>query len=59
VQTVGQVHSQQTAWTASDPFNVHPSNQAGWQLAQFTFVAGGKASDFQIYDFYVDPRMRY
>jgi hypothetical protein len=59
VQTVGQVHGQQSAWTASNPFNVHPSTQTGWQLAQFTFVAGGKTSDFQIYDFYVDPRMHY
>jgi len=55
-QTVGQVHGQQTAWTTSNPFNVHPSNQAGWQLAQFIFVAGGKTSNFEIYDFYVDPR---
>jgi hypothetical protein len=55
-QTVGQVHGQQAAWTSSNPFNVHPGNRAGWQLAQFIFVAGGKTSDFQIYDFYVDPR---
>ncbi len=55
-QTVGQVHGQKTAWTASNQFNVHPGNQTGWQLAQFVFVAGGKTSDFQVYDFYVDPR---
>jgi hypothetical protein len=59
VQTVGQVHGQQAAWTVSTPFNVQPSSVTGWQLAQFAFAAKGKSSDFQIYDFYVDPRMRY
>jgi hypothetical protein len=57
VQTGGTVHGQQSAWTASGKFNVQPSSQAGWQLAQFVFVAGGKTSEFEIYDFYVDPRM--
>jgi hypothetical protein len=56
-QNTGQVHGHQTSWTLSDPVNVQPSDQPGWQLVRFTFIAGGKTSDFQIYDFYVDPRM--
>jgi hypothetical protein len=56
-QTTGQVHGQQSSWTLSDPFNVHPGNLTGWQLMRFTLVPGGKHSDFQIYDFYVDPKM--
>jgi hypothetical protein len=57
-QNTGQVHGQQTAWTLSDPVNLQPSNLPGWQIAQFTFVAGGNPqnpSDFQIYNTYVDP----
>jgi hypothetical protein len=46
-------------WTLSNPVNLHPDNKAdGWQLVRFTFVAGGKSSEFQIYNFYVDPRMK-
>lgn len=56
-QNTGQVHGQQNSWTLSDPVNVQPSNQTGWQLVQFTFIPGGKTSDFQLYNFYVDPRM--
>ena len=48
---------QQSAWTLSNPFNIHPGNLPGWQLVRFTLVPGGKSSDFQVYDFYVDPRM--
>jgi hypothetical protein len=57
-QDVGQVHGTQSAWTASNPFNVHPGNLPGWQLVQFTLTPGGKSSDFQIYNFWVDPRMK-
>jgi hypothetical protein len=56
-QNVGQVHGTQSGWTASNPFNVHPGNVPGWQLVQFTLTAGGKSSDFQVYNFWVDPRM--
>lgn len=56
-KNVGQVHGTQSAWTASNPFNVHPGDLPGWQLVQFTLTASGKSSDFQIYNFWVDPRM--
>jgi hypothetical protein len=58
-QNTGQVHGAQTRWTLSTPVNIQPSNIAGWQMVRFAFVPGGKTSDFQIYDFYVDPRMRW
>jgi hypothetical protein len=54
----GQVHGQQTAWTLSNSVNVQPSNAPGWQPVQFTLEPGGNSSEFQIYDFYVDPRCR-
>jgi len=55
-RNTGQVHGQHTAWTLSDPVNVQPSNTPGWQPVRFTLKAGGNASDFQIYDLWVDPR---
>lgn len=57
-QNTGQVHGQQNNWTLSDPVNVQPSNTSGWQLVRFTLVPGGKSSDFQIYNFWLDPRCR-
>ena len=56
-QGSGQVHGNKAAWTTSPPFGIHPGNMTGWQLVRFTLVGGGRTSDFQIYDFYVDPRM--
>ncbi|HEX4672757.1 MAG TPA: hypothetical protein VH279_10840 [Solirubrobacteraceae bacterium] len=55
----GQLHGQQNNWTVSNPVNVQPDNHTvGWQIVRFAFVAGGRTSDFQVYDFYVDPRMK-
>jgi hypothetical protein len=56
-RNTGQVHGQQTNWTLSDPVNVQPSNTTGWQLVRFVLIPGGKTSDFQIYNFWLDPRM--
>lgn len=57
-KNTGQVHGSNTAWTLSTPVNVQPNGLSGWQPARFTFVPGGQRSDFQIYNFYVDPRMK-
>lgn len=58
-QNTGQLHGQQSNWTVSSPVNVQPDHHtAGWQIVRFAFVAGGKTSDFQVYNFYVDPRMK-
>lgn len=46
-------------WSLSDPFQVNPGPLPGWQLGRFTFQSNGKkGSDVQIYNFYVDPRMK-
>lgn len=58
-QNVGQVHGQGSGWTLSNSLNLHPGSLPGWQLVRFTFVPGGKSSDFQVYDFWVDPHMHY
>ena len=56
-QGSGAVHGNRTGWTTSPAFGIHPGHATGWQLVRFTLVGGGKTSDFQVYDFYVDPRM--
>jgi hypothetical protein len=54
-KNTGQVHGQATAWTLATPVNIQPSNVSGWQIARFTFIPGGTTSDFQLYNFYIDP----
>jgi hypothetical protein len=56
-QSVGQVHGQQSSWALSTAVNIHSAPITGKQPVQFTFVGGGKTSEFQIYNFYLDPRM--
>jgi hypothetical protein len=53
----GLVHGKQTNWTMSDPVSVQPANTTGWQLVRFTLVPAGTKSDYQIYNFWLDPRM--
>ena len=48
-----------TLWTASDPVNLQPSSNPGWQRMRVTLIANGRTSDFQIYDLYLDPRMSH
>jgi hypothetical protein len=58
-QNTGQLHGQPNKWTVSNPVNLQPDHHTvGWQIVRFAFVAGGRTSDFQVYDFYVDPRMK-
>ncbi len=54
----GSVHGPGSAWGASGVINIHAGNGLGWQEARFGFVGGGGGNDTQIYNFYVDPRMK-
>jgi hypothetical protein len=55
-QKTGQFHGRHGGWTPSTRINLLPSHRTdGWQVARFVFVGGGKHSEFQLYDFYVDP----
>jgi len=47
-----------TSWMLSPPVNVVPGSFLGWKQVYFTFTAKSKAGDLQLYNFYVDPRMR-
>jgi hypothetical protein len=57
-ENTGQIQGGGNSWTLPDPIDIQPGSKPGWQLVRFTFVPGGQTSDFQIYNFYVDPRMR-
>lgn len=54
----GVLNPSQPGWTASNPFNTGASIVPGQQHVQFTFTAAGTSSEYQIYNFYVDPRMK-
>jgi hypothetical protein len=57
-KNTGQVHGNNTAWTLSGSVNVQPNGTSGWQPVRFTLIGGGKTSDFQVYNLYIDPSMR-
>jgi hypothetical protein len=57
-KNTGQVHGQGNNWSLSGSVNIQTNGLAGWTLGQFEFVGGGNPqnpSDFQLYNFYVDP----
>jgi hypothetical protein len=56
-QRMGRARGEQAAWTLSRSMTLQPADTPGWQRARFALSAGGHRSEFQIYDFYVDPRM--
>ena len=58
-KNTGQIHGNNTAWSASDPVNLQPNSTAGWQRMRITLLPGGKSSDFQVYDLYIDPRLTH
>jgi hypothetical protein len=47
-----------TTWSLSPVLNINPSPASGWQLAWFSLVNTGTSGEMQVYDLYVDPRMK-
>jgi hypothetical protein len=58
-KNTGQVHGTGTAWTLSGSVNLQPYSVTGWQPVRFTLIPGGNSSNFEVYNFYVDPRMKW
>jgi hypothetical protein len=56
-KNTGQIHGSGTAWTLVTPVNLQPYNTPGLQPMRITLIPGGKTSDFEVYNLYVDPRM--
>jgi hypothetical protein len=57
-KNTGQIHGNGTEWTLATPVNMQPYNVSGLQPMRISLVPGGTTSDFQVYNLYVDPRMR-
>jgi hypothetical protein len=58
-KNAGILDTESSDWIASDPVRLKPDrSDAGLQTMRFTLEARGKASDFQLYNLYVDPRMK-
>ena len=57
-QSAGFLSSTSSSWSLATPVTLNPSSTTGWQLAQFTFVAANKG-EYQLSNFYVDPKMRH
>ncbi len=47
-----------TAWTASSVLAITPPTSSGVESATFTLANSTSKSEDQVYDFYVDPKMR-
>jgi hypothetical protein len=56
-KNTGQIHGEHSEWTLVTPVNMQPENNANWQPMRITLIPGGKTSDFEVYNLYVDPRM--
>jgi hypothetical protein len=58
-KNAGILDTESNDWTVSDPMRLKPDrSDADLQTMRFTFEARGKASDFQVYNLFVDPRMK-
>ena len=59
----GNVKNTYAGFAASKPIMLHSPTLVGVHLAQFTLVgttnASGSTGEYQVYDFYVDPRMKW
>jgi hypothetical protein len=56
-KNTGQIHGANGAWEATGRVNLQPEGVSGWQPMRITLEPGGKTSEFQLYDLYLDPRM--
>jgi hypothetical protein len=58
-QMSGVLQGDGRGWELSQPLKLHPGNGDGWQIVRFEFDSdGADGRDAQLYDFYVDPRMK-
>lgn len=58
-KATGQLQSSTANWALSSKIKLVNGPDAGWQMAQFTLVGGGRgAASTRIYNLYADPKMR-
>ncbi|MGA2926170.1 MAG: hypothetical protein ABSG43_09275 [Solirubrobacteraceae bacterium] len=54
-QSTGELTGDGNGWTLSAPVSLQTAGLAGWQLAQYEFVAGAHSANVAVYNFYLDP----
>jgi hypothetical protein len=55
---VGRVDGEGNDWTLSRPVKLKPDKEPGLQTMTLTLEARGRSSRFQVYNLYMDPRMK-
>ena len=55
--SAGNVKGHGSGWQPSAVLQTDPGSQPGWQLVQFALIAGNTGEN-QVYNLYVDPRMK-
>jgi hypothetical protein len=58
-QSSGKRHGKQGAWSLTNRINLHPPHTSGWHLMRIKLVGRGTNAEEQLYNFYVDPRMKW
>lgn len=56
--TIGTIAASTSGWSLSPALNTNPSSVSGWEYAWFTFLGQGSGDESQLYDLYIDPRMK-
>ena len=54
----GQIQGHDRGWSASPVLNINPSTATGWQKAWFALIGTGTSGETQVYNLYIDPRMK-
>ncbi len=66
-QSSGLRHGKHAGWTLTNRINLHPPHTPGWHLMRIELVGrgpnagahSGSGSEVQLYDLYLDPRMKW
>ncbi len=58
-QSSGQRHGKQAAWSLTNRINLHLPHKTGWHLLRIKLAGSGTQAEEQLYDFYIDPRMKW
>ncbi len=58
LRNLGQVRGSGAEWTASDTLSLQPAIGSYWQRVRFTLVPRGAHTEYQLYNFGLDPRMK-
>jgi hypothetical protein len=58
-KNTGQMHGDNTAWTAASPMNLQPYGTQEWQPMRIVLEAQGTGNDYQVDQLWIDPRLSH